>query len=321
MNAYKKISNKINHLIINNRRNEQRLEWINIVNAGKPEIEFLRKRYHFNLGHLRSSIATVFSQRPMILEEKDYLFLILHFPTHDKGRIVAGEVEFFLSHGYLITLSTNLPALTEFFNFSKKEPSSLQAAQITSSTILLYEILNKLINNCYQLLDANSLKINKVEELIFSGAQKAAVSRILELRRDTINIRRIVQNHKNILQKLIELKSSLVPAAEIKNRYHLLVDQSKQIWESLENQKEMIEAFNDTNQSLINNNINGIMKTLTIVTAMLLPLTLIADIFELAFFHNLPIFVDQRGFMLMLAAMLFSVLIMLWIFIRKKWLK
>ena len=320
MANYKKISDRIEELKIDNPRTAPLLKWVNIINAGKNEIDYLRKNYNFDLAHLKVAAASTSFQRPMIFKGSDYLCLVLHFPTFKDDRIIAGEIDFFIGHGFLITAhNNNLKALTNFFNIGKKSPDSLLSYSLESSAILLYEILGHLIDSCYHLLDENSVKINDIEEHIFSGKQTEAVRQILNLRRNIVNIRRIMQNHKNILQKLLEMESSLVEKASIKKYYTSLVDHSKRIWEMLDNQKEMIEVLNNTNESLLNDRMTDIMKTLTIISVIVFPLTLFAAIFGMNTKY-MPLVDSPFGFWIILGFMLLCSLGMLLFFERKKWL-
>lgn len=321
MSNYKRISERIEVLKIDNPRNTTLgLFWINIVNAGKAEINYLRKNYNFDLSHLRSVAASVLSQRPLIFKGPKYLFLILHFPTLKDGRVVAGEVDFFIGHGFLVTVhNNNLPALSKFFDISKKDPNSLMSYSVESSAVLLNEILGRLIHECYTILDENSLQIKHVEELIFSEHQKDAVENILLLRRNIINIRKIMQNHKNILKELSDMHSSLVDRTEMKKIYTKLVDDSKRLWETLDNQKEMVEILNDTNESLTNNQMNVIMKTLTIFSVIVFPLSLIAGIFGMNAV-NMPLVKNQNGFWLILMLMALGSFGMLAYFKKRRWI-
>ena len=183
MANYKKISERIEELKIDNPRTAPTLRWVNIMSAGKAEIDYLRQNFKFDLAHLKMAAASTSFQRPMIFRGQDYIYLILHFPAFRDGRIIASEVDFFIGHGYLVTVNNNnLKALSDFFRLGKKSPDSLLAYEIESSAILLYEILEHLMDSCYKLLDENSLSINETENLIFSGQQKKAVRRILNLR-------------------------------------------------------------------------------------------------------------------------------------------
>ncbi|MGE5425976.1 MAG: magnesium transporter CorA family protein [Bacillota bacterium] len=320
MSNYKKESGKIETLTIDRPGTENALRWINIVDAGKKEIEYLRKQFGFNLEHLRASTANSFSQRPMVAEENGYLFLILHFPTYFKGRIIAGEIEFFISHGYLVVLhNDNIPALVDFFNTAKKDQNGLLSYGTESSATLLYEILDRLLQSCYSLIDRNSIEIDSVENLIFDKHSKEAVEHILNLRRNIINIRKIMQNHKNILQKLMTMESGLVPASELKIQYGRLVDHSKRIWEMLDNQKEMVEVLNDTNESLLNDRMSTIMKTLTLFSVIVYPLSLMAGIFGMNAKY-MPFVDGHYGFWVILAIMALGSWLMLSYFRRKHWL-
>ncbi len=320
MAHYKKISDRIEELILDNPRVASSLKWLNIINAGKNEIKHLQENYHFDLVHLKVASSAVSFQRPMIFKGKDYLCLVLHFPRFKDKKIISAEVDFFIGHGFLISINNdNLKSLTHFFGLGKKSPDSLLAYSLESSAILLYEILGHLIDGIYPLLDQNSLKINEIEDLIFSDKQKESVEQILILRRNIINIRKIIQNHKNILQKLLEMESSLVERAAIKKYYAGLVDHSKRIWETLDNQKEMVEVLNNTNESFLNSRMTDIMRTLTIFSVIIFPLTLLAAIFAMRT-KGTPIIDHPGGFWIVIAIMLLLSLTMLSFFKHKKWL-
>lgn len=318
---YKKINGNIEKVIISNPQTINKVEWINITNAGQRELNYLKEHFRFHSEHLKASNSKAFSYRPMVHGSGKYLFMILHFPVFSHGEIIAGEIEFFVGHGYLITVHNgNIKALDDFFESCKANPANLLAYEAESSAILLSEILHKLIKSCYILLDENSEAIDKVEDVIFSHKQKQAVTKILNLRHNIINIRKILQNHKNILQKLVDMKSSIVPHQDIKETYERLVEHSKRIWEILENQKEMVEVLNSTNESMLNHQMNKIMKTLTIFSVIVFPLTWLGGLFGMNVI-NMPLVTMKHGFWYILGIMMLISISMLLIFRHKKWLK
>ncbi len=320
MSKYKTISDKIEIITISNPRAKNDLKWINITNADKKEIEYLRRQFGFQMSHLRSSMGKMASQRPMVFQEEAYMFLILHFPALINNRIMAGEIEFFIGHGFLITIhNDNIPAIKDFVSLCKKDQHSLLTYKNVSSAILLAELLDRLVKSCYHLIDEASLNIQEVEHLIFEYQQKMAVQKILNLRRDIINIRKIMQNHKNILQKLSDMKSSVVPVTILKRQYGDLVEHSKRIWEMLDNQKEMIEVLNDTNESLLNNRMTIIMKTLTIFSVIVFPLNLLAAVFGMNA-AVMPLVNSPYGFWIIVLFMILGSLGMLAYFKSRKWL-
>lgn len=323
MPKYQKISKNIQEVVISGPRDRGKIRWLNIANAGKDELEYLLrfKQYDFDFHELRASSAKVKAERPMVEKRDKYFFFILHFPVFSGNEIEAVEVDFFISHELLITLHNGkIGALNDFFNTMKKDGGAALANDLSSSSILLYELLKKLILACYEILDQNSAKINEAERIIFSRQQKKAVSRILELKRNIINIRRIVMNYKNILKKIMEMKSGIVSANRLKLFYLYLIDQTKRIWEFSESQKETIEALSDTNESLLNYSINDIIKTLTIFSVIILPLSFIAGVFGMNTVDGMPFVNNPYGFWIILGVMATASLGMLLFFIRKKWL-
>ncbi|MEI7498248.1 MAG: magnesium transporter CorA family protein [Candidatus Falkowbacteria bacterium] len=316
-----KITRNIQIVEINNPRTvNKKTTWINITNAGKREIEFLRKQFNFQLPHLHASSANVFAQRPVIQHTDDYIFVILQFPIYLNGTVTSTEVDIFLKHGYMVTIHNgNLTALNDFFSRCKKDGDSLLTFQFESTAVLLYELLEKLMISCYPLLDENSLAINKVEEVIFSQDQRQAVSNILTLRHNIVSFHKIMHSHKKIITKFMELKSRLIPAEQLKGYYKNLIEHSINIWEILESQKDIVEILNSTNQSLMNNKLNDTMKFLTIFSLISFYLTLFVAIFGVHAVDT-PFIDSPGGFWILLTMMMVVALSIILVFRRKKWL-
>ena len=329
MPKFKKISKNIQQATITNPQKTNSIDWINIHNAGKAEIEYLRKKYNFKLPQLQASSAKSSSQRPIIVHEPDYVFMILHFPymedsSGDKkesnGRIVAAEIEFFIGHGFLVSLpSVPIEPLNEFFSLCKKDSGSLLSYRFESSAILLYEILNNLLKYSFVLLDNNSIAISQAEKIVLSEDQKKAADLILKLRHNLINTRKIMQNHKNIIKKMMGMESSIITREELKKYYGELIDQTKNIWETLENQREMVEVLYASYESISNYRLNSVMKTLTIFYVIFSSMTLATGIFSIKVENGMPFIHYPHGFWMVMAIMGIIGLAMVYLFKNKKW--
>ena len=322
MAIYNKISKNIHELTIDNPSTpDDKLTWIDVRSKRKKEIEFLRKNYKFSLAHLQISSIKAVAQRPNIEKGDGYTFMILHFPVYKDGHIASGEIEFFIGDDYLITLHNNeLHSLKSFFSSAKKDNQALKSFKFESSTVLLYEILERLMLDSFTLLDKNSIILNDIEETIFAQESKQAVSDILTLRRNIINTRRIMQNHKNIIKKLSEYHTGFVDEKTVKIYYNDLLEHSKRFWEYLELQKEMIEVLNSTNESMLNYQISDVMKTLTIFSVIVFPLTLFAAIFGMNTMNSMPFLNSPYDFWIVVSIMFVGCLGMIMFFYKKKWL-
>lgn len=316
----KKISDNINEITINNpAKPEEQLFWININNAGKNELDWLRKKFNFKLSHLQASSAKITAQRSLIEKDENYVFMIMRFPVLTDNRVITEEVEFFVNQDHLITLHDNkLKPLNEIFNLYKKG-GDIPELKHESVVSLLYGILKKSMDSCFAFLDANSAAIDELEDIIFKHRSKIAAARIFALRLNIINARKALQNHQNIIGSLIDYTAGFDPenGREPITKIH---EDAKTIWLNLESQKEIVEVLNGANESFMNYHISDIMKTLTIFSVIVFPLTLLAAIFGMNTTNGMPFMESRNGFWMIIIIMLFGSLSMLIFFKRKRWL-
>lgn len=298
------------------------LRWVNIVNPTSEEIEYLRDKYKFHPLDLEDCLTI--TQRPKIDKYEKYHFMVLLFPIYNKKtrEIIPEEVHFFVSKDYLITLHNNaLPPLADFFQLCQSSSEIRKKHFEGTAEKLLYHILNKLLMYIYPILDHLSMDIDNIEKGIFAGDEKKMVKEILIIRRNITNLRKIMQAHKKTIQNLSEglIESDLFLIQKAEPYYDDLVDHTKEIWDALGGYKEAIEALQETNESLISNKINEIMKTLTVISVTMLPITLVASIFGMNTNH-MPLKENPLGFWVIIGinAMIISTLIFL--LKRKQWI-
>ncbi len=319
-----------------------RLTWINIVNAQKKEVDYLRRKYKFNELDLKDAFADKYAQRPKFYVRNGYSFLILQFPVYNnKTRAIeAEEIDFFIGSNYIITLhKNNLPPLVELFKLCSGD-SFYREQYFGSVPSLLYEIISNLQEYCHPIMDHVSLDIKTIEKSIFTGLERKMVTEILYIKRNILAFRKIMQAHKNVIQKLARERMLAAPLDKgrvllntpDKNRagvwneekskiyFNDLIERTKDIWDNLGEQKEMIEALEDTNSSLVSFKLNDIMRTLTIFSVIILPLSFLAGVFGMNTVNSMPFMDHPQGFWLIIMIMLLVSLLMILFFKRKKWL-
>ncbi|MEA2065047.1 MAG: magnesium transporter CorA family protein [Patescibacteria group bacterium] len=309
------IENKISH--------NKSLRWINITNAKKNEIKYLKDNFNFTLKNLRDSLSHVRSQRLIIEEHSNYLFLIFHFPVFnkEKNEIIGKEIDCFISKNYLITVHNNKnKSLNSLFNLCRKDQDTRDNYMGKDPLFLFYEILNRTFDQCFFILDMLNIKISEVEEKIFSSRQRESIDDILMLKHNIINFSRIMQSHKNTLKKIFQCNNKKIfSSCQIKT-YNKLIRTTKDIWEIAQSQKEMIEALEYTNDSMLSYKMGNIMKTLTIFSVIVFPLTLFAAIFGMNTMNGMPFIQNKNGFWIIISVMVAGTILMFLIFKKKKWL-
>ena len=258
------------------------LSWINVINAKDKEIDYLKKKYKFKELDLQDSYAANYAQRPKFHERNNYFFLILQFPYYNRKEqeICAEEIDFFVTKNEIITVhKNNLEPIIDFFSECQKNKFVSNQYLNSTNASLLYEIIIRLQYYTYPILDHISLDIQEIENNIFAGQERAMVTKILYTKRNILNVRKIMEAHKNVLQKLIKTNLKFFPVQKQIEHYYNLVEHTKNMWGLMAGQKEMIESLENTNNALVSFKLSDIMKTLTIFSVVVIPLTLISSIF------------------------------------------
>src|SRR3989339_1878390 len=259
----------------------RKILWIHIEKPTRAEIEYLHKEYDFHPLDLEDCLGRV--QRPQISEYAHYIFFILTFPAYNRENreIESSEVDFFMSAKYIVTISDGkIPTLKNFFSELKTNEYSRDKFMMGDHPVfLLYEVLHRLQNYTMPMLDHITQEIEDIEKRIFKGEEKKLVIEILHTKKNIVDFRRIMQAHKNIIKKLMNTSDKFFMHDRINIYFANILDRAKDIWDILETLKENIATFQETNESLISHRLNDIMKTLTVVSVIMIPATLIASIF------------------------------------------
>ncbi|MFA6474829.1 MAG: magnesium transporter CorA family protein [Patescibacteria group bacterium] len=252
------------------------LRWIDLEQPTKTSLQFLKNEFPFHVLDYEDILAI--THRSKIDKYSDYIFLVLLFPLLDRktNTIRSGEIDFFLGKDYVVTVHRgDIPPFVDLFQVCTASEESRNQYMVASPQFLLYKILQRLFQYCYPLLDNIDAEIDQIERRIFSTGQQSLLQEILVTRQNIIDIRRIVQPHRQILMHLrsVELDKKYI------DYFDDLLDYTQEIWNQLESYKESIEALHETNQSLISYRINEVIKTLTVFSALMLPAGVIAGLF------------------------------------------
>lgn len=299
------------------------LSWLNIINASDKEIDYLRKKFKFDETDLADSLAHRHAQRPKIVIRPHYAFMVILFPVYNRKtrEITPAEIDFFITKDHLITIHYNqVKPLIDLFNICNESKREKDIYLNDTTLILLHEVLNRLYLSLFPMLDHFSLDINNIEKNIFARKEREMVEEILVIKRNIVYFRKIMQSHQMIVNKLVGQKTSANGNdKEIKYIYRDLDDYISDIWSTLSNYQSTIDALEDTNNALVTFKLNDIMRTLTIFSVIVFPLTLMAAIFGMNVSH-MPIAGTDLDFWKILAIMAVASLGMFFYFRHKKWI-
>ena len=261
-------------------------------------------------------------QRPKVDDyaEDGYLFAVLHFPAYDRSvqRLNAVELDVFVGPDYLVTLpGHDLKPVSRLFSRCEEDEAFREQLFSKGSGRLLYEVLDDLFDYCFPILDKIGHKLDALEDDVFEGRSDEVVRDISNAKQEIISYRKIIKPERATLRLLERHIERFLPD-ELELYFDDIVDATERIWDLLDNYKEVIEALEDTNESVINHRQNDILRILTVFSVILLPLTLITGFFGMNV--DFPGFGSAWAFWTIFGFMAVCLVGMLGFFRYKRWL-
>jgi magnesium transporter len=294
------------------------LTWVHLDAPSLEESSQLAERYGWHPLDLEDVLSR--RQRPKVDEYPDYLFGVLHFPVYDKAiqRLNAAELDVFVGNGWLVTLpNVELLPVTRLFGRCEEDEELREQLFGKGSGYLLYHILDDLFDYCFPILDKIGHKLDAVEDDMFEERAEDVVRDISNVKQEIISYRKIIKPERSTL-RLLERQIERFLPEDLELYFDDIVDASERIWDLLDNYKEVVEALEDTNESVISHRQNDVLRVLTVVTVILLPLTLITGIFGMNV--HFPGFEGATAFWVIVAFMLGLALGLTAFFRLKRWL-
>jgi magnesium transporter len=255
------------------------LTWVNLEAPTEQVADWLERNYDFHPLDLED-VRSRRRQRAKIDTYDDYVFVVLHFPRFDKrtGRLQPAEVDIFVAENLVITIPKEpMKALRGLWSRCLVgEEADVHMSR--GSGYLFYEIVDTMYDYCFPILDKIGFKLDAIEDELFEGKTDELVRDISQTKQEIINYRKIIKPQRPTLRLLDRHLQRYAPQ-DLELYFDDIVDKNERIWDLLEGYKEVAEALDATNETIITHRLNDILKTLTVLSAIVLPLSLIASIY------------------------------------------
>jgi len=252
--------------------------WTNITKPTVREMEYLGQHFPFHPLDLDDCLSR--KQRPKLDEYKDYLFFIFHISIFNRETRVSthDQVAVFVGDNYLVTVhSGRLKTLVKFFRECQIDEESRKDNFSHGSGFLVYRILDRAVDAYFPILDKILSWAEEVEDRVFDENIEAA-QELAALRRDVITQRRIMFPSRQVLLEL-ESKLKRFTKMDISVYYGDLMDHANKICDTLDEAKEIIEVYKDTDFILGTDRVNRVMRVLTILSTIILPFVVVSSIY------------------------------------------
>lgn len=291
--------------------------WINIEGIHDVSVlERLGECYGFHSLILEDILNT--DQRPKMEDHGKYIYIVLKMLNSDKNNsVVIEQISLLLGKNFVISLQEGLEG--DVFNpVRERIRSGKGRIRKMGSDYLAYALLDSIVDNYFIVLEKLGEKIEVLEEELITNPKRETLHAIHNLKREMIFLRKSVWPLREVISGLERGESSLISES---TRIYLrdLYDHTIQVIDTVETFRDMLSGMLDIYLSSISNKMNEVMKVLTIIATIFIPLTFIAGIYGMNF-RYMPELEWQWGYPLSLLIMGGVAVIMLVFFRKKKWI-
>lgn len=302
---------KLADLFISNRVN-----WVDIV--GTHDFELLKNiGNNFNIHPLIVEDIYTTNQRLKIDYFPDYIFIVLKAINYDKDEVLELEqISLILGKNFVFTFQELQP--NQFEQIHDRIRSSKGRIRKLSVDYLVYVILDVLVDNFFNILEDYGDRLDALQETLIQNPTPEILHEIYDFKKEIIKIRKATWPLREVLSQLSKMDSDFINESMgvyIRDVYDHVI----QIIDTIETFRDMISGMIDIFMSSVSNKMNEVMKVLTIIATIFIPLTFIAGIYGMNF-QNMPELAWKWGYLTIVCVMVVIVIGMIIFFRRKKWL-
>lgn len=301
--------------------NFKKITWIDLENPSQDEVRQIAEKYNLDLlvaDELLSPTA-----RPKVDYYKNYIYLILQFPTTNKDSIddheKIQEIDFVIGKEFIITTRYNsIDGLLEFSKTFEVESILDRSDMSTHAGFVFFYMIRFLYKSMMNRLASTRDLLTDIENKIFSGHEKKMVMELSRINRLLLNYKESVNLHKEVLESF-EIAGKNLFGDDFNYHLRSITGEYYKIQTEISGAKEYLDELRQTNDSLLSTKQNEIMKILTATTFLVLPLSLIAGLFSMNTLST-PIVGQKDDFLIIIIFMLLISSLTFIFFKLKKWL-
>ncbi|MEW6084220.1 MAG: magnesium/cobalt transporter CorA [Chloroflexota bacterium] len=267
-------------------RDRRGLLWVNLINEPAETCQPILQGFGFH--PLAIDDALQETHAPKLDDWGNYLYIVLNYlDIKDNGNYwdaQTEELDIFLGENYIITLHDSpIPAIEDTWKSCDRDPRTLQ----DGADHLLYKIADNVVTGYMPTVEKIDIAIDQIEDEVFDRPQPRTLERLFALKRLLQAMRRILLPQREVMNKLARDDYKVI---DPKDRifFRDIYDHLVRLHDLNETMRDLVGGAMDTYLSVVNNRMNEIMKTLTTITTLFMPLSFIVAFFGMNFFLPKP---------------------------------
>jgi len=291
-----------------------RTNWVNLDGLNNQDI-IEKLQAHFSLHSLLID-DLLSDQRPKAEEYERYLFFTLKMLYRIEGREIDYEqISFVLGDNFLVSFQEKEGDL--FDGFRDRIRLDLGKVRKKKADYLLYRLIDIIVDNYYNVLDKVGDLIEEIEENVYENPSNKTFYKIQSLKKELIYLRKALYPLREALSKIVKGESDYI-LEENMRYYSDVYDHVSHLIDSLDTYKDLTSSLLDIHINAMNTKMNEVMKVLTVISTIFIPLTFVVGVYGMNF-DVMPELRWKWGYYLVWGVMILIVIAMLAYFRRKKW--
>jgi magnesium transporter len=295
---------------------DESVTWVNVSGVHKMDIlESCGKQFQLH-SLLLEDIANT-DQRPKLDDYETCLFLVLKMlSVTDRQDIVVEQVSLVFGRNFVLSFQEN--GTDVFTPVRDRLRGGKGRLRQSGADYLFYTLVDAIVDQYFAVVEVLGEKIEELQDLVVSDPKPETLHKIHALKRQLLFLRRAVWPLREVANNLSRSECPFLQEST-KVFFRDVYDHVVQIVDTIETLREMVSASLDIYLSSISYRLNAVMKVLTIITTIFMPLTFIVGIYGMNFEH-MPELKWEWGYPLVVGVMVMIAIAMLGFFIRKKWI-
>ncbi|WP_207435602.1 magnesium/cobalt transporter CorA [Sabulibacter ruber] len=301
--------------------------WIDVRGYGNREL-LERMMVDFQIHPLQMEDVVNDYQRPKIEEERNRMFIVSRMITFTPDKkIDDDQLSLFTGENYVLTFQSDYEDCLDILR--ERIKGGKGAIRRKPVMYLAYAILDVVLDNYFPAMAQMGEYAEDLEDCLFRNPNKELLSQILDLKREVVKIRRIVWPERDKINEILRMDDQMVPH-ELKLYFKDIYDHCVQLMDLVDNYRETTSSLTDLYLSNVSNRMNEVMKVLTMISTIFIPLSFIVGVYGMNFSRedpegginplNMPELYQPYGYVTLLGFMALVVIGMVYYFYRKGWL-
>ncbi len=301
-------------------RGDDRVHWIHVIGlADVALVEHLGTV--FGLHPLALEDVLTLGQRPKADEFDDTLFCIVQHLAYGRDGLEKIQVSLFLGTNFVVTFQ---PSGNDLFSPVRERLVKGRARlRQKGAGYLMYALLDLIVDAAFPALEAMGDRLDTIEEGILEKPDQDDIEQLQRVRRELLVLRQVLWPQREVMGRLAREEHELMPD-ELRIYFRDCYDHAVQALEVSENFREMASGLLDIYLTSLSHRLNDVMKVLTVISTVFMPLTFIAGVYGMNFDRqqpwNMPELGWTYGYLGFWGVSLAAIASMLWLFRRKGWL-